>query len=62
MKRLINKTEEIKIRADWEKWNREAHPEDQITFMDYLGEIEAELEDEDEEDDDWFDDEDEWYE
>lgn len=60
MKKLINKTEEIKIRADWDKWNREAHPEDQITFMDYLGEIGVELEED--EDEDWFDDEDDWYE
>jgi hypothetical protein len=53
---------EAELRADWAEWNRKAHPEDQVTFMDYLGEIGVELEEEDDwdddGDDDWFGDED----
>jgi len=30
---------EKELRAEWEKWNREAHPEDQMSFTDYLDEI-----------------------
>ena len=53
---------EAELRADWVEWNRKAHPEDQVTFIDYLGEIGVELEEEGNgEDGNWYGDDIEWF-
>jgi hypothetical protein len=49
---------EAEIRASWAKWNATCHPEDRISFMDYLGELGIELKEEDE---DIYDEEDEEF-
>ena len=49
---------EAEIRASWAKWNSTCHPEDRISFTDYLGELGIQLK---EEDDDFYDEEEEEY-
>ena len=34
-----NKELESQLREDWKKWNNNAHPEDEMPFIDYVEEV-----------------------
>jgi len=46
---------EAELRAAWEKYQREAHPEDRMSYVEYLSEMGIQLEN------NWYGEEDEWY-
>jgi len=42
----MTKEELAKMRESWIKWNEKCHPEDTITWMDWLGEMGVNLDEE----------------
>ena len=44
---------EAELRAEWEKYQHEAHPEDRMSYVEYLSEMGIQLEDKNEEDN-WY--------
>jgi len=49
---------ETDLRKDWQEYNQKAHEEDKMSFVDWLGEMDINIEDLQDEDEDEFEDED----
>lgn len=40
---MINRELEKDLREEWQKWQSKAHPEDRMSFIDYVGELNGEV-------------------
>jgi hypothetical protein len=45
----MNKLDEAKERQRWQDWNRKVHPDDRMTFSDWLSEMGYKIEDDENE-------------
>ena len=38
---IKNEGLEVELRKEWKKWQSKAHPEDMMSFMDYVDEVDS---------------------